>query len=110
MNTTTTTTTAYLPLVEDVDIQPAFGRGQYHVIDAAQSLGKRFPVIVGHVSIIRGFIHYVGDRYSAHQGIEAVIKPSYTLEDGSLQCGDPIGALVRALREGIRSGRRDDLS
>lgn len=98
------TITAYLP---EADIQPAAGFGEFHVYDAAQSVGKKYPVKVGHASLIRGFVHYVGDRYSTHKGVTAVIRPDYLQEDGSRMCGDPIGALTRALQNGITSGRDD---
>lgn len=96
--------TAYLP---EADIKPAAGFGEFHVIDAAQSVGKKYPVKVGHVTIIRGFIHYTGDRYSTHKGVEAVISPTYKLEDGRPMCGDPMGALELALKTGIKNGRDD---
>lgn len=98
------TITAYLP---EADIQPAVGFAQFHVYDAAQSVGKKYPVKVGHASIIRGFVHYVGDRYSTHRDVEAVISPTYKLENGSTMCGDPVGALKAALKAGIKSGRDD---
>lgn len=98
------TITAYLP---EADIQPAADFGEFHVYDAAQSVGKKYPVKVGHASLIRGFVHYVGDRYSTHKGVTAVIRPDYLQEDGSRMCGDPIGALTRALQSGITSGRDD---
>lgn len=99
-----TTITAYLP---EADIKAAAGFGEFHVYDAAQSVGKKYPVKVGHASIIRGFVHYVGDNYSTHKGVTAVIRPDYLLEDGSRMCGDPLGALESALKAGLKSGRDD---
>lgn len=96
--------TAYLP---EADIKAAIGYGEFHVYDAAQSVGKKYPVKVGHASIIRGFVHYVGDRYSTHKGVKAVISPTYKLENGSTMCGDPMGALEAALKTGIKNGRDD---
>lgn len=98
------TITAYLP---EADIRPAIGFGEFHVYDAAQSVGKKHPVKVGHASLIRGFVHYVGDHYSTHRGVTAVIRPDYLMEDGARMCGDPIGALTAALRTGLTSGRDD---
>jgi len=98
------TITAYAPIV---DIRPAVGYGNYQVIDAAQSVGKDRPVVIGHVNIIRGFIHYTGDQYSTHKGVYAVINPTYKLENGSTMCGDPLGALEAALKTGIKNGRDD---
>lgn len=97
------TITAYAPII---DIK-RMGAIDYQVIDAAQSVGKKYPVVIGHVTILKGFLHYTGDRYSTHKGVEAVISPTYKLEDGSTMCGDPMGALESALRTGIKSGRDD---
>lgn len=97
------TITAYAPII---DIQRT-SYNQYLVIDAAQSVGKKYPVVIGSATILKGFIHYVGSRHTTHQGVEAVISPTYKLEDGSTMCGDPMGALEAALKSGIRSGRDD---
>lgn len=96
------TITAYAPIVDFQHIG-----GQYQVIDAAQSLGKKRPVIVGYASIIKGFVHYVGDRYGTHKDVTAVIRPEYRTETGELMSGDPLGALAAALGSGLKSGRDD---
>lgn len=97
------TITAYAPII---DIK-RMGAIDYQVIDAAQSVGKKYPVVIGQATILKGFVHYVGARHTTHQGVEAVISPTYKLEDGSTMCGDPMGALEAALKAGLKSGRDD---
>lgn len=98
------TITAYAPIIDIVCMNAT----DYQVIDAPQSVGKKYPVVVGYVNIIRGFIHYTGASCSTHEGVYAVIEPSYPLEDGGRRVGDYKGAIEYALKNGLRSGRRDD--
>ncbi len=53
---------------------------------------------LAHVSVIRGFLHFVGQRGTHFAGIEAVIRPT-----GSNYGED----LTRALAAGIKGGRDD---
>lgn len=77
------------------------GMTDYQVIDAAQSVGKKYPVVIGHVTVIHGFLHYTGDRYSTHKGVYAVIEPR--LPEGP----NHPDTIRRVLREGLRHGRDD---
>ena len=52
---------------------------------------------IGIASRIRGFIQYTGVKYSAHEGMEAVIRSN----------GPDYSALQTALAEGLRNGRDD---
>lgn len=88
--------TAY---AEETEIQ--WLAGQYLVIDAAQSVGKKYPVVIGTATIIRGFIHYVGDNYSAHKGVKAIFK-------GNMAEGPNYPETIqRVLQEGLANGRDD---
>lgn len=73
----------------------------YQVIDAAQSVGKKYPVVIGHVTVIRGFLHYTGDRYSTHKGVTAIIAPTRT------EGPNRADTIRRVLREGLEHGRDD---
>jgi hypothetical protein len=75
--------------------------GEYQVIDDAASVGKRYPVVIGHATIVRGFVHYIGDRYTAHKGLTAVIAP--TAAEGP----NYDETIKRVLREGLENGRDD---
>lgn len=91
-----TTITAY---AEEIEVQ--WMAGQYLVIDAAQSVGKKYPVVIGTATIVKGFIHYVGDNYSTHKGVSAFIAPK------AAQGPNHAETIKLALREGITSGRDD---
>jgi len=74
------------------------GVNQHLIIDAAASVGKEFPEVIGHVTVIRGFGHFIGDRYSALKGMEAVIA----LDDaGSMR------RIKELLQSGLRNGHDD---
>lgn len=90
------TITAY---AEEIEVRRM--AGQYLVIDAAQSVGKKYPVVIGTATVAKGFIHYVGDNYSTHRGVSAFIAPK--AEQGP----NHAETLKLALREGITSGRDD---
>jgi hypothetical protein len=100
MNTSITAYAEFAELVRQ-------GATDYQVIDAAQSVGKKYPHVIGHVNVIRGFAYFTGDRYSAANGVEAIIAPSYPMEDGGKMTGDLIGAVQYALKHGLKSGRDD---
>jgi hypothetical protein len=89
--------TAY---AEEVDFQ-SNGANQFLVIDAAQSVGKKYPVVIASVTVLKGFLHYVGDRYSTHNGVTAVIAPR--MQEGP----NHRETIKRVLREGIANGRDD---
>lgn len=72
--------------------------GEYIVIDEAASVGKDRPVVIGHVSVIRGFGHFVGNRYSHMKGIKAVVR---------LSGGGDMTQIEESLKFGLRSGRDD---
>jgi hypothetical protein len=91
------TITAY---AEEITVN-RMGATDYQVIDAAQSVGKKYPVVIGHVNVIHGFLHYTGDRYSTHKGVEAVIAPK------AAQGPNHAETIQLALRAGITSGRDD---
>lgn len=74
------------------------GFNGYLVIDAAQSVGKKYPHVIGHVTVLKGFGHFVGDRYSAAKGVEAVI---------ALSGGNTMDNVREALTTGLKSGRDD---
>jgi len=86
--------TAYAP---EVTTTRMIG-GDYQVIDAAASVGKKYPVVIGNVTVIRGFGHFVGDRYSHMKGIEAVI---------ALSGGNSMDNVREALKNGLQNGRDD---
>jgi hypothetical protein len=79
----------------------------YVVIDAAATATHDYTVVIGHVTVIRGFAHFTGDRFSALKGLKAVLSSSYPLEDGGTMTGDVIGALRYALKHGLKHGRDD---
>ena len=91
------TITAY---AEEITVN-RMGATDYQVIDAAQSVGKKYPVVIGHVSVIKGFLHYTGDNYSTHKGVNAVIAPK------AAQGPNHPETIKLALRAGITSGRDD---
>jgi hypothetical protein len=72
--------------------------GGHLVIDEAASVGKKYPVVLGHVATIRGFGHFVGDRYTHLKGFNAVVAL------GPANSMDP---LAEALRSGLANGRDD---
>lgn len=74
------------------------GSDGYTVIDDAASVGKAYPEVIGYVTVIRGFGHFTGDRYSHMKGIEAVIR---------LGGGNSPEAVAEALRNGLVHGRND---
>jgi hypothetical protein len=86
--------TGYCEFAESQQMQHA----NYLIIDAAQSVGKDYPHVIGHVTVIRGFGHFVGDRYSALKGLEAVV---------ALHGGGGMGAIIDALKTGLKNGRDD---
>jgi hypothetical protein len=77
------------------------GSVDYQVIDAAQSVGKEYPVVIGHVTVINGFLHYTGDRYSTHKGVYAIIAPR--MAEGP----NHPDTIALVLREGLKNGRDD---
>jgi hypothetical protein len=74
------------------------GARDYGVIDAAASVGRKYPVVIGHVTIIRGFAHFTGEHFSALRGLKAVIA----IDNASMK-----DTITKALREGIKHGRDD---
>jgi hypothetical protein len=86
--------TAY---AEEISFQ-AQGFANYLVIDDAASVGKKYPEVIGHVTVIRGYGHFVGDRYSAAKGVEAVI---------ALSGGNSMNSVRKALQGGLKAGRDD---
>lgn len=82
---------AYAPLVKVNRV----GNGEYAVIDP--TVNRK----VGHVSVIRGFLHYEGIRRTAHEGVSAVIAPS------SAEGPNHVETIERVLTEGLRGGRDD---
>lgn len=77
----------------------SFQYGEYNVIDEAMSVGRKNPVIIGHVSVIRGFGHFTGSRYYPHmKGIKAVVR---------LSGGGDMTQIEESLKFGLRSGRDD---
>lgn len=76
--------------------------GEYQVIDAPASVGKKYPAVIGHVTRIRGgFLHFTGDRYSHMKGIEAVFAPNMAEGPNHTE------TIRRVLREGLANGRDD---
>lgn len=75
--------------------------GQYQVIDAAQSVGKKHPVVIGVATVERGFIHYYGNHYSSHKGVYAIFRG--TRAEGP----NHPETIQRVLREGLVHGRDD---
>lgn len=86
------TTTAYAKNVRFDSVQ----RGEYSVIDEAASVGRTRPVVIGHVSVIRGFGHFTGSRHM--KGIKAVVR---------LSGGGDMTQVEESLKFGLRSGRDD---
>lgn len=73
--------------------------GEYNVIDEDLSAGKKRPVVIGHVTVIRGFGHFTGSRYLPHmKGIKAVVR---------LSGGGDMTQIEESLKFGLRSGRND---
>lgn len=72
--------------------------GNIRISDAAASAAFGREVEIGSVSIIRGFIHYTGNHFSAHKGVYAVIRPVN---------GDPMQTLENELQKGLKNGRDD---
>ena len=73
--------------------------GEYSVIDETASVGKKRPVVIGHVSVIRGFGHFTGSRYYPHmKGIKAIVR---------LSGGGDMTQIEESLKFGLRSGRDD---
>lgn len=80
------------------------GAGEYSVIDT------RINRHIGHVTVIRGFLHFTGTRNTGLEGVNAVIAPSVIeREDGTVRhCGGNHGETIRhELAKGIRGGRDD---
>jgi hypothetical protein len=88
------TITAYATLIRFESMQ----HGEYNVIDEAASVGKEYPVVVGHVSVIRGFGHFEGNRYTHMKDISAVI---------ALSGGSTMDRVEEALKTGLINGRDD---
>lgn len=76
----------------------AAGFNDHHVIDDAASVGKRHPVVIAHVQVIRGFGHITGERRTHMEGLSAVVRlgPANSLEP-----------VLEALRTGLVNGRDD---
>ena len=74
------------------------GATDYNVIDEAASVGKKHPVVIGHVTVIRGFGHFTGDRYTHMKGIKAIVR---------LSGGGDMTQIEESLKFGLRSGRND---
>ena len=87
------TTTAYATAVR---FEQVGGATEYNVIDEAASVGKTYPVVIGHVSVIRGFGHFTGSRHM--KGIKAVVR---------LSGGGDMTQVEESLKFGLRSGRDD---
>jgi hypothetical protein len=77
------------------------GSDGYRIADTALSARAGYPVVIAYVTVARGFLHYTGDRFSAHKGIEAVIAPR--MEEGP----NHPETIRRVLREGLVNGRDD---
>lgn len=90
--------TAY---AEEITVEGSAARGGYRVIDAAQSVGKKYPVAIGWVDVKHGFLHYQGYKGSTHEGVSAVIAP--VMAEGP----NHSETIRRVLREGLRNGRDD---
>lgn len=76
----------------------SFQHGEYKVIDEAASVGRKRPVVIGHVSVIRGFGHFTGNSRSHLKGIKAVVR---------LSGGGDMTQIEESLKFGLRSGRDD---
>lgn len=72
--------------------------GTYKVIDEAASVGLKRPVVIGHVSVIRGFGHFTGNSRSRAKGVKAVVR---------LSGGGDMTQIEESLKFGLRSGRDD---
>lgn len=92
------TITAY---AEEITVEGSAARGGYRIIDAAQSVGKKYPVMIGWVDVKHGFLHYQGEKGSTHEGVYAVIAPK------AAQGPNHSETIRLALREGIKNGRDD---
>lgn len=90
--------TAY---AEEITVEGSVARGGYLVIDAAQSVGKRYPVAIGWVDVKHGFLHYQGYKGSTHEGVTAVVAPN------TAEGPNHSATLARVLREGLKNGRDD---
>jgi hypothetical protein len=91
------TFTAFTEFPEVAD-NTHLGWGEHQIIDAAASVGKKYPVVIGHVTVIRGFGHFTGDHFSAFKGITAVI---------ALSGANSMDNVLEALRTGLKDGRDD---
>lgn len=92
---------------EFAEVQSGIGYGQYLIVDAAASVGKKYPHVIASATILNGFIYIVGSRRTALEGIKAVIEPAHPLEDGRTMYGDYVGTIEYTLRNGLEHGRDD---
>ena len=99
-----TTITAYSEFAE---VQKGVGYGQYLIVDAAASVGKKYPHVIASATILHGFIYIVGSSRTALEGITAVIDSTYPLENGDNMYGDYVGAIEYVFKNGLKHGRDD---
>lgn len=91
----------YKAYAEMVTIEGSHARGGYRVIDAAQSVGKKYPVMIGWVDVKYGFLHYAGTKGTTHEGVKAIFTG--TIAEGP----NHKETIARVLKEGLLNGRDD---
>ena len=85
----------------EITVEGSPAQGGYKVIDAAQSVGKKYPVVIGWVDVKYGFLHYQGYKGTTHEGVTAVFKG--TIAEGP----NHRETIERVLEEGLLNGRDD---